>query len=971
MRDVHPARNGRTLARGGIAALLLGALALMPSAASAAISFVQQKNATATSAISVAATFTTAVNATAGNVLVVVGGTSAGSLSGVSGAGVSNWFRAESSLTNTHIEIWYGAVDATTSTSTSPITATAASAGDMWMTVTEWSGVSLAVDKSADLAGTTSPASAGSITTTNATDLVIFGAANSTGNTFGTPTPGTWTALTAITSPEAQTTWYQIASATGTFNPTVTETAHSWDAAIVALKGCAATTANASYVSANGQNGSVKIFWSSPNPVLIARNTSNSFGTPTAGTAYAAGAALGTASVVYSGSGNVAPGTFSQAVTNATYYYKIFTNCDLVYSTGLVLSVVPSTTTVWSYATSATTLAAPGIDSNDVVVWGGNDNKIHGANAVDGTLEYPVFTGPTGAIQARPTIIPSDYSITGLNIAYVSSQDGFVYAINTLTGAQVWKSPSLAASGSLQGGTAVWLQSVEAQSICGANTDVVFVGTRTTTVQTNSVYALNGGNTTVTTTSGGKCVAGSIAPGGIMWQFTGATAGTPNLHYMSAAPYLDYDNNSLWVTSRANATTTQPSLWRFNPTNGMLFNGTNACGSGATTSCWNLGDIDTAPAQSSTGQWMYVTTAGTAPLLKAVPLSGATPATYTPTLGSSVASPPYTMGTPSTLGAVSTIAFVNSESKVNNAASTTCVIDMSLASPTAGMTAGNTMVVMFSTNVGSGNKIASIQDGKGTVYAKRTSTIATGAMVEVWSGEIGTGTGAATITVNLVSSLVGLCAAAQYSGVGTVGAYATLAGGTTANPSISKTTVDTNNWLVAGIGIANATAPTPLSGSNLREAPTLSPTALSAALVDKSSAAVASVTVGATHAAANWAAVAVELRSVAAETIFITRTSIPLSLQFNGSTFLLMFTPISCGGVGTGGMVQDAKGWLYGPGTANNVLKFSGLAGGCQTTTLTLPTGGGVMGDLSYDSILNRLYIGSSDGHVYAVNPGF
>jgi hypothetical protein len=969
MRDVHPARNARTLVRGGIAALLLGALALMPSAASAAISLVQQKNATATSATSVAATFTTAVNATAGNVLVVVGGTSVGSLSGVSGAGVSNWFRAESSLTNTHIEIWYGAVDATTSTSTSPITATAASAGNMWITVSEWNGVSLAIDKSADLAGTTSPASAGSITTTNAADLVIFGVANNTGNTFGSPTPGSWTALTAVTTPEAQTTWYQIAAATATFNPTVTETGNQWDAAILALKGCAATTSDASYVTANGSNGAAKIYWASPNPVLILRNTTNSFTAPANGTIYAAGGTLGTASIVYSGSGNTAPGTFSQSVTNGTYYYKIHANCDLTYSTGVVLTVVPATNTVWSYATSATTLAAPGIDSNDVIVWGGNDNKIHGANAVDGTLEYPVFTGPAGAIQARPTIIPDTYSITGVNIAYVSSQDGFVYAINTTTGAQVWKSPSLAASGSLQGGTAVWLQSIQSQSICGANTDVVYVGTRNTGVQTNSVYGLNGGNTPVTTSAGGKCVAGTIAPGGIMWQFTGATGGTPNLHYMSAAPYLDYDNNSLWVTSRANATTTQPSLWRFNPTNGMLFNGTSACGSGATTSCWNLGDIDTAPAQSSTGQWMYVITAGTSPLLKAVPLSGATPVSFTPTTGTSVASPPYTLGNPTTLGAVSTIAFVNSESKVNAAASTTCVIDMATASPNAGMTAGNTMVVMWSGTVGSSNKITSIQDGRGTVYVRRGSMFNSGVNVEIWTGQIGTLAGGTTITLNLTSSMAGVCAAAQYSGVGTIFSAANLAtNGTTANPTLSKTTLDTNNWLVAAVGVANTTAVTQTAGTNLRENPGI--TNLAAGLVDKSSATATSVSIGATHAAANWVEVLIELRSVAAETIFFTRTGSVALVHFTGSSFNIVASTGTCGTVGTGGAVEDANGWLYVPSTSNALHKFASLTGSCYTTTLTLPTGS-VMGDPSYDGILNRLYIGSSDGHVYAVTPGF
>src|SRR5438034_8226192 len=141
----------------------------------------------------------------------MVGGTSTGSLSGVTGGGVGNWFRAQSSTTNTHIEIWYGAVDVATLTSSTPVTVTAATAGGMWMTLTEFSGVSLAIDQTTRQAGTTSPASAPSITTTNASDLVILGIADGNGNNFGNLTPAAgWTALAAVTTPVAQSGWYQI-----------------------------------------------------------------------------------------------------------------------------------------------------------------------------------------------------------------------------------------------------------------------------------------------------------------------------------------------------------------------------------------------------------------------------------------------------------------------------------------------------------------------------------------------------------------------------------------------------------------------------------------------------------------------------------------------------------------------------------------------------------------------------------------
>src|SRR2546425_7692806 len=145
---------------GWLAALLCFALlGLIPSTASAAIAFVQQKNGSSASAASLPVPFTTAPTTTAGNVLIMVGGTSTGSLSGVSGGGVGNWFKAQSSTTNTHIEIWYGAVDIATNTSTTPVTITAATAGGMWMTLMEWRGVALPSGKSGAPARAASPPS--------------------------------------------------------------------------------------------------------------------------------------------------------------------------------------------------------------------------------------------------------------------------------------------------------------------------------------------------------------------------------------------------------------------------------------------------------------------------------------------------------------------------------------------------------------------------------------------------------------------------------------------------------------------------------------------------------------------------------------------------------------------------------------------------------------------------------------------
>ena len=992
--------RSRPLARWGVAALLCVALlGLIPSTALAVIALVQQKNGSSASATSLPVPFTTAPTTTAGNVLIMVGGTSTGSLSGVSGGGVGNWFKAQSSTTNTHIEIWYGAVDTATNTSlTTPVTITAATAGGMWMTLTEWSGVSLTIDKSAAQAGTTSPASAPSITTTNASDLVILGIADNIGNTFGSPSTGTWTALTAVTTPEAQTTWYSIAAATATFNPTVTETAHTWDAAIAALKGCAATTSDASYVTGNGNNGVVNIYWASPNQVLIVRNNSNSFGTPTAGSAYqvGGGAPGGLGTIVHSGAGNVAPGTFNESIANATYYYKVWTNCDLIYSTGVVVSVAPATTSLWSYVTTAATLAPPGIDDNNVVIWGGNDNKIHGAGANTGVLGFPVFTQPTGALQARPPIIPAAYSQTGVNVAYATSQDGNVYAINTATGAQLWKK-SLTAVNKLQGGAAVWLQSLQPLSICGAMTDAVFVGTRDTATTTgNIVYALNAGTSQVTTTAaGGTCVAGPVNPGDVLWTFTGTA--TFKLDAIVSTPYVDYTNYAgkyaLWVTSNAASGLLQPSLWKFNVQNGTLFNGNAANCTTPATSCWSLGHTDSSPSASGDGTWIYVGTncipagcATQAATLNAVEISSGNVKTYSPGTGGSNGTGNIRGLYPlrwSSFGTQGTIASVNKLSVAQSSASTSCVVNMASATPSAGMTAGNTNVVVVAYPIGTA-KIMNVTDSRNSIYSRRrNASLGTPLTVEIWTGEIAAGTGT-TVTVSFgATSTTSICSVAQYSGVGGVvnlptAANASNAGSANASIATAAATLDTNNWAVAGFAYNNNAAFSTGTGT-LRTSITF--TGLGSAINDNTNGgSKVAVTNTVTHTTAAWVAAVVELRSVAVDQIVYVRDQTAHAIQFAGnvaagSTTTFNQPWLALPGLNVSAPVDDGLGRTY-IGYANGkVQQMDAWSGGngvwgdgflrpsVQITPLATTT----LGDPSYDGVLSRLYIGGNDGRVYAV----
>jgi hypothetical protein len=210
-----------------------GAADAMPDAPPPTATLIQQ----ATNSIAIGATLsaTLAAAPVSGNVLVMVGATPSGSLTTVTGGGAT-WTRAAESLINTNIEIWFGVTDGSSATVTITRTNNAAT---MWLAVSEWAGLatSSTLDKGTATDGTSATISAGSITTTNARDLIMFAASAPAPNTFGAPTPGTWTAMTGISTPLiTQAVWYRIESTTGTFAPQVTHTGGAWDAALVAQR---------------------------------------------------------------------------------------------------------------------------------------------------------------------------------------------------------------------------------------------------------------------------------------------------------------------------------------------------------------------------------------------------------------------------------------------------------------------------------------------------------------------------------------------------------------------------------------------------------------------------------------------------------------------------------------------------------------------------------------------------------------
>jgi len=299
------------------------------------------------------------------------------------------------------------------------------------------------------------------------------------------------------------------------------------------------------------------------------------------------------------------------------------------------------------------------------------------------------------------------------------------------------------------------------------------------------------------------------------------------------------------------------------------------------------------------------------------------------------------------------------------------MIDMASATPSGGLTAGNTLVVMVASGTNTVT-IKSIQDQRGSAYARRAGTLTTGAMVELWvAPQIAAGTGT-QITITLSASATSVCSAAQYSGVGWPGGW-NQTSGTTLNPTVSYTTVDTNNWVVAAFAVNNGTAFTAASGTNLRQSPALSGAPVVAgALVDRSSASAAAVTPGVTHAAGNWVATAVELRSVAVDQIHFTRTGGLTTVQFTGTTFTNWVNMnCSCSQIVGSALVDDGAGHFYISGNDGKLYQHSMFGGVSQKNVAVTPTTTVTLGDPSFDSVLNRVYVGTSDGHVYAVSTPF
>jgi len=172
---------------------------------------------------------------TAGNVLVMIGADEHAPLTNVTGGGVATWTLITGSQDNTNVEIWYGVTNGTNATVT--LVGPPLDTHPIFANVSEWSGLAATgtVDATRAHSGLSSPADPLAITTTHAHDLVLFGVGDLVPNTYGTPGPGAWTALTPIDADISLAAWFRIVAVAGTVHPTVSETEGDWDAAVAAL----------------------------------------------------------------------------------------------------------------------------------------------------------------------------------------------------------------------------------------------------------------------------------------------------------------------------------------------------------------------------------------------------------------------------------------------------------------------------------------------------------------------------------------------------------------------------------------------------------------------------------------------------------------------------------------------------------------------------------------------------------------
>jgi len=329
---------------------------------------------------------------------------------------------------------------------------------------------------------------------------------------------------------------------------------------------CTGTPSDVLYLTATATSGSNKLEWVNPSGSYT--TTRIRYRTDT----YPTGPTDGTLLTDQAGAAGEYDSLEHLSLTNGTtYYYAAFVYNGSAYSSGKTVAARPFDTTgavKWAYSTGATALAPPGVNPGAVGAGGvyavSNDRNLHATNPSAAGGDWPRAGGYTwepmamnGPAQDRPAVVPTELVSGADEVAFVGSQDGYVYAADAETGALLWTSASL--------GEVVQAAPSAMFTAYGGDYDLVFAATRSATSE-NKVYALNPatGATLFSFNNGGGANAMGIISGGVL---------------------VDYDTNRVYFASRAKGGGSSHTVWC------LSFNGS------AFAKVWSqpLGDIDGVP----------------------------------------------------------------------------------------------------------------------------------------------------------------------------------------------------------------------------------------------------------------------------------------------------------------------------------------------------------------------------------------
>jgi hypothetical protein len=383
--------------------------------------------------------------------------------------------------------------------------------------------------------------------------------------------------------------------------------------------GIAHDTLCSAAASAAGTTATVD--WSSVNPIMVLGATAPISVTPTNGTTYTAGQTIGGVLVFYSGTDPTVTSASAGGLTvGTTYYYKMWAKAGPVGSCAVApcyVGGVQGTVTPRAGATQWTSLVIGGAALNPVVAgtgrisFGSNGGKIFSLDSADGT--WSSAPGNTlGAVQGYVSVFP-----LGAGESVVAAdQSGWVYSVNPVTGATNWVTKLNADA--IQAAVSTYLRQFFSSAMTAAYPgayDIVFVATMNNTASggftNNKVFALRSDT------------------GAVLWTFSPATlavapcaTGCP-MDQVLGQPWVDYDRDRLYVTSRDGSAGTQNGIWVL-----------DVAASGTLLARFSGGDFTTAPSVLIDGTQLVV--GSESGVLHIVDLTALTKTTNTIASGSAI-----------------------------------------------------------------------------------------------------------------------------------------------------------------------------------------------------------------------------------------------------------------------------------------------------------------------------------------------